>query len=444
MKKISKLLFTSFFVYLLSSCSVYQSTSQDNVKYKKIKNGYHEVTTKNGEYYVGNFKNGLYQGKGLLTLTDGTTFEGNFEKGHLIKGTVFYGDGQSYSGSFKNNKWNGKGFLRKKDGSFYKGNFNNGEISGEGEYYDKTTKTSYVGNFDNGKLNGEVVKQKTNSKPQYAYYNDDGNDIAESHINNKSHEIVNKEYQLTNQRIKNEIKKVSENLTKLNEEKNQYERIKKNPCEEAERVMGILNKVGGNCDRANYEVRFEFSTTGEECILETSRTMTPPVIYIEHYGCYEECEYTTSEGYMRCDYECESRVKAIREAEAKEWEREKWKLRRICDKSVEDFNLKRANPSQLSKRVAQEITRNRRIENSITKKFEAEKRKQVRNRKKDVAKAKKQIKQQINKQLNEHNKREEKFKATCLKRPNICGCEKYLKKDPCKDVKTRGACACEA
>ena len=78
-----------------------------------------------GDYYIGEFKEGLQHGKGKYYSN----------KGRLI-----------YEGDFVNDKEEGNGKLFYEDGSYFKGPFKNGLRDGDGEEYDK---------------NGEIIRWVT-------------------------------------------------------------------------------------------------------------------------------------------------------------------------------------------------------------------------------------------------------------------------------------------
>ena len=68
--------------------------------------------------YSGDYKNGLYHGKGRLEFKDGSIYEGQFENNKMHGyGKIFLKDGSIYQGNFKNNLRDGTGILRSTDGS---------------------------------------------------------------------------------------------------------------------------------------------------------------------------------------------------------------------------------------------------------------------------------------------------------------------------------------
>ena len=68
--------------------------------------------------YSGDYKNGLYHGKGRLEFKDGSIYEGQFENNKMHGyGKIFFKDGSIYQGNFINNLRDGTGILRSTDGS---------------------------------------------------------------------------------------------------------------------------------------------------------------------------------------------------------------------------------------------------------------------------------------------------------------------------------------
>ena len=68
--------------------------------------------------YKGQYKNGLYHGKGRLEFRDGSVYEGQFENNKMHGyGKIFFKDGSIYQGNFKKNLRDGTGISRSTDGS---------------------------------------------------------------------------------------------------------------------------------------------------------------------------------------------------------------------------------------------------------------------------------------------------------------------------------------
>ena len=79
----------------------------------------------NGEYestYVGEYKNGIREGKGKFTHRDGSCKTGTFINGQLMGyGTMKSENGDSYEGNFINYRCHGKGIIRWGNGSTFDG-----------------------------------------------------------------------------------------------------------------------------------------------------------------------------------------------------------------------------------------------------------------------------------------------------------------------------------
>jgi hypothetical protein len=104
--------------------------------------------------YEGEIKNGLPNGQGTETYTDGTKYVGEYEGGSIINGTVTYPDGRKYVGGFKDGKYNGQGTDTSPYGRKYVGEFKDGLPNGQGtDTYPNGEK--YVGKWKNGKRNGQ-------------------------------------------------------------------------------------------------------------------------------------------------------------------------------------------------------------------------------------------------------------------------------------------------
>ena len=95
--------------------------------------------------YIGEFKNDLRDGKGI----------------------VYYNSGSRYEGDWKNNKMEGKGIYYYNDGNRYEGDWKNDKKEGKGIYYFNNNDRE-MGDYQNGKpirkhaklhYNGEVTSK---------------------------------------------------------------------------------------------------------------------------------------------------------------------------------------------------------------------------------------------------------------------------------------------
>ena len=115
-----------------------------------------------GEKYIGEMKNGLKEGEGILYYEkdDGTKrkiYKGNFRNDKPEgKGIIYWDNGDIYEGDWKNGKKEGKGIISYFNGDKYKGDFKNNKIEGKGIYLWKNS-NKYEGDFKNGKMDGKGI-----------------------------------------------------------------------------------------------------------------------------------------------------------------------------------------------------------------------------------------------------------------------------------------------
>ena len=120
-----------------------------------------------GDKYVGEFKNGKMQGRGIFTWITGSKYIGEF-KDNKRHGYAIYtwANGDKYVGEFKNNKRNGQGIYvfgakSKWAGDKYVGEYKNSLKHGQGTYtFANGAKDE--GEFKNDKLNGYAIRYDKN------------------------------------------------------------------------------------------------------------------------------------------------------------------------------------------------------------------------------------------------------------------------------------------
>ena len=115
---------------------------------------------KNGDYYIGEFKENKRQGHGKNIYKVGYYYIGEWlnDKRHF-NGT-FYDKlhNKIYEGEFKNNLLEGTGKMRLEGGYYYyEGDFKNNEMNGNGIIYDSKNEVKYIGSFKNNKYNGKGI-----------------------------------------------------------------------------------------------------------------------------------------------------------------------------------------------------------------------------------------------------------------------------------------------
>ena len=77
--------------------------------------------------YIGEFKNGMRDGKGIFYFNDGARYEGDYKCDKREgKGILYYPNGNIYQGDYKNNKKDGQGIMYYNNGNRAMGNYANG------------------------------------------------------------------------------------------------------------------------------------------------------------------------------------------------------------------------------------------------------------------------------------------------------------------------------
>ncbi|MBR2200875.1 MAG: caspase family protein [Bacteroidales bacterium] len=130
------------------------------------KNSY-SVLVKNGEKYIGEFKNGLPHGMGRYILPDGSSYVGSVVAGKIDGyGTITYAPSEDpkapkkYVGDIQNGKPNGYGALLYNNDDFYYGHFSNNVYDGQGVYVEKSTLKRKSGVYYKGELVKELPEQE--------------------------------------------------------------------------------------------------------------------------------------------------------------------------------------------------------------------------------------------------------------------------------------------
>ena len=113
-------------------------------------NGYGTYIFLNGDTYVGDFLNGEFSGYGFHSFSNGETYEGSYLNNQRNGfGNYKFNDDQEYIGEFKNDNYHGFGTLFLNNGDVYEGEFTNGLFNGIGKY----TYTNGIieeGNYEDG------------------------------------------------------------------------------------------------------------------------------------------------------------------------------------------------------------------------------------------------------------------------------------------------------
>lgn len=97
--------------------------------------GHGKLVDRRGCVQEGQFVDGVLHGQGQFTC-DEATWQGRFEQGELVEGSVSYTEGGSYQGEFHDLAPHGQGLWVTEAGQHYEGRFENGELV-EGRYRDE-------------------------------------------------------------------------------------------------------------------------------------------------------------------------------------------------------------------------------------------------------------------------------------------------------------------
>ena len=126
---------------------------------KFLKEGYGISIDKDGNKYVGYWKEDNFDGNGRLISINGDYYEGNWISGNMEGNGIFYSteNKTKYDGQFKYNKFNGKGKLTyEKEKIIYEGDFINGLKEGKGIIIFGNN-AKYEGDFKNDCFWGEGI-----------------------------------------------------------------------------------------------------------------------------------------------------------------------------------------------------------------------------------------------------------------------------------------------
>lgn len=154
----------------------YEGETQDDLPHGRGTLTYHPGKTH--KKYEGEWKNGQFDGEGVLKFSNGSRLEGRWKEGQLHgKGIESSASGATYEGGFCRGKYHGKGTYRFADGTVHEGGWKNGDQHGQGKYT-KPNGSCYSGGFLYGKPHGQGTY--TDPAP-------DGDDYTGEWKNGKAH-----------------------------------------------------------------------------------------------------------------------------------------------------------------------------------------------------------------------------------------------------------------
>ncbi len=105
--------------------------------------------------YEGTWLQGKFHGRGILRFANGAEHQGQWENGLLHgRGIKVFSNGDRYEGGFLNDQYHGHGTLRWINGQVYEGGWKNGKRDGQGTYT-WPNGSKYIGEWRNSKRNGQ-------------------------------------------------------------------------------------------------------------------------------------------------------------------------------------------------------------------------------------------------------------------------------------------------
>ena len=142
---------------------------REDIRKNKGKNINGKYIYEDGNYYEGELKNNIPNGRGIKYSSKGEKiYEGDFINGKFHgNGEYIWENGDFYKGQWKNGLKHGKGTLYFNDGNIvYEGDWVNGKYEGNGKYIWENG-NYYIGQFKNGLRNGKGTMYYSNGIIMY-------------------------------------------------------------------------------------------------------------------------------------------------------------------------------------------------------------------------------------------------------------------------------------
>ena len=117
-----------------------------------LRNGKGVMISKAGDCYEGNFERDYFHGYGVFSSSNGDVYEGAWKYGEITGfGTFTWKNGDKYIGDFVNGEFHGNGCLTTSEGR-YEGKWNRNRKEGLGRL-DLACNTIYIGDVSNNSIN---------------------------------------------------------------------------------------------------------------------------------------------------------------------------------------------------------------------------------------------------------------------------------------------------
>lgn len=126
--------------------------------YANVIQGFGTLKRSNGDSYVGEFTNAVFQGEGTyLWANKKLRYKGQFREGKLNGYGVLHAQNGIYEGEFKSGLMHGTGLMVFYNGDKYSGEFSNSQMTGYG-CYTLADETKMIGHFQDGVCNKHAKK----------------------------------------------------------------------------------------------------------------------------------------------------------------------------------------------------------------------------------------------------------------------------------------------
>ena len=124
------------------------------------------------DWYVGEWKDGMFHGQGKYTNPNGEEYVGKWKDGEKHgQGTQIRSNGNKYVGEWKNGRNHGQGTFTFSSGQKYVGGHREGKFHGQGTWT-YPNGTNYVGEFKDGIFNGQGTFSWSNGEKYVGEYKD--------------------------------------------------------------------------------------------------------------------------------------------------------------------------------------------------------------------------------------------------------------------------------
>jgi len=139
-----------------------------------------------GDKYIGEFKDGRFNGQGTYIFENGNKYVGNFRDNKLHgHGIYTYANGNQYVGEHLENKSFGQGTYTFVSGNKYVGEVNDGKAHGQGIYY-RSNGDVALGEWKEGKPDGLHIEYHAGKTVKRSGIFKDGNLVSSEYIDPNS------------------------------------------------------------------------------------------------------------------------------------------------------------------------------------------------------------------------------------------------------------------